>query len=143
MPASGPAPGSASSGSAGRPAGSTSSAVTKHRADRQERVRALGPQPLAVALLAGRERLPCALPVAGADVVDDHVAGDVGRGILGRDPPGPPPDDDAELDLEVEGVRPLRAHDRLAVADDRVGELGEQERPLRRATATLAGHAPR
>ena len=47
------------------------------RAHRQERVGALGAQPLAVADLALGEGRRDALPVAGADVVDDHVARDV------------------------------------------------------------------
>ena len=47
------------------------------RAHRQERVGALGAEPLAVALLALAQRLRVALPVAGADVVDDDVARDV------------------------------------------------------------------
>ena len=37
-------------------------------------------------------------------------------------------DDDTELDLEIEGVGPLRPDDRLLVADDGVGELREQQR---------------
>ena len=73
----GPSPGSASCGARGRPRGSISSGADEDRPDRQERVRALGAQPLAVALLALAQGRGVALPVAGADVVDDDVAGDV------------------------------------------------------------------
>ena len=107
------------------------------RAHRQERVGALGAQPLAVALLARRERRRRALPVAGADVVDDDVAGDVVHRVRRRRRAAPPADDDAELDLEVEGARALGPDDRLAVGDDRVGELGEEQRPVRRGAAAL------
>ena len=47
------------------------------RAHRQERVRTLGPQPLAVTDLALAQGRRDPLPVARADVVDDDVAGDV------------------------------------------------------------------
>ena len=112
------------------------------RAHRQERVGALGAQPLAVADLALGEGRRDALPVAGADVVDDHVARDVVERVRARDPSGPRADDDAELDLEVEGVGALRPDDRLAVADDRVGELREQERPGRQRAGRLRRRAP-
>ena len=114
----------------------------EHRAHRQERVGALGAQPLAVADLALAEGGRDALPVAGADVVDDHVARDVVERVRARDPVRPRADDDAELDLEVEGVGALRPDDRLAVGDDRVGELREQERPGRRRAGRLRPRAP-
>ena len=130
-------PGYASCG-ADRPAvGSISSGVTNTGPTGQERVGALGAQPLAVALLALRQRLRVALPVAGAHVVDDHVARDEAGGLLDGHPATGPADDDAELHLEVEGVRPLGPDDRLAVPDDGVGELGEQHRPVGGGAATL------
>ena len=59
------------------------------RAHRQERVGALGPQPLTVADLALAEGGRDALPVAGADVVDDDVARDMVERVRARDPMGP------------------------------------------------------
>ena len=59
------------------------------------------------------------------------------EGVLARDAPGGRADDHAELDLEVEGVRPGRADDRGAVRDDRVGELGEEDRANRRRPPAL------
>ena len=53
------------------------------------------------------------------------------------DPARGHPDDDAELDLEIEGGGALRPDDRLAVRDHRVGELGEQERARRCGPAAL------
>ena len=47
-----------------------------------------------------------------------------------RDAVSAPPDDDAQLGLEVERRRAGMADDRVAVAADRVGELGEEERAL-------------
>ena len=65
-----------------RPAlGSSSSRVTKAGPIGRNVSLALGAQPLAVALLAGLQGRRRALPVAGADVVDDDVAGDVVHGI--------------------------------------------------------------
>ena len=109
----------------------------EHGADRQERVAALRAQPLAVALLALAEGGGVALPVAGADVVDDDVARDVVHRRRLRHAARRPADDDAQLHLEVQGVGAGRADDRLAVADDRVGELREQHRPVRRRAAAL------
>ena len=109
------------------------------RAHRQERVRALGAQPLAVACLALAEGRRNALPVAGTDVVDDDVARDVVERAGRRDAPRRRPDDDPELDLEVERVGPLRPDDRVAVGDDGIGELREQERARGERPATLAG----
>ena len=60
----------------------------KDRAHRQERVRALGAEPLTVALLAFAQRRRVALPVPGADVVDDHVARDMLHGVGAGHPPG-------------------------------------------------------
>ena len=107
------------------------------RAHRQERVRALGPEPLAVADLAVPERGLDALPVAGRDVVRDDVAGDVLVGVGRLHPACPLADDDAELRLEVEGVTARGMDDRLSVGHDGVGELGEEQRPLRAGPAAL------
>ena len=52
------------------------------RPDGQERVRALGPQPLAVAPLARAQRLFAALPVACRHVIDNDVPGDVPEGVV-------------------------------------------------------------
>ena len=106
------------------------------RAHRQERVGALGPQPLAVALLALTERLEVALPVAGTDVVDDQVARDMRHRLRDRDSMGLPADHDGELDFQVERVRALWPHDRHAVADDGVRRTSrtaadDPERPAR------------
>ena len=62
--------------------------VTKTGPDRQERVAALGAQPLAVALLALAKRGRDALPVARAHVVHDDVAGDMVHRLGGRDAAG-------------------------------------------------------
>src|SRR5204862_4262489 len=75
------------------------------RSERQERVAALGPEPLAVAFLARREGGLVALPVARRDVVDDDVPRDMSHCILDGDPPGTHSDHHPELDLEIEGVR--------------------------------------
>ncbi len=109
----------------------------KDGTNRQERVAALGAQPLAVALLALAEGLRVALPVPGADVVDDDVARDVVGRLLGRDPPSGPADHDAELHLEVQGTRAFGTDHGLPVADDGVGELGEQHGPVGRRPAPL------
>ena len=98
------------------------------RAHRQERVGALGAQPLAVAVLALGERGRDALPVAGADVVHDDVAGDVVQRARARDPPRGRPMTTPSSTSRSSACGALRPDDRLAVADDRVGELREQER---------------
>src|SRR3954452_2230906 len=98
--------------------------------DREEGVAPLRPQPLAIALLALAQRLWRALPVARAHVVRHDIARDVCERVRVRDPAGALADDDPELDLEIERVRPVRADDGIAVAHDRVSELGEQERSL-------------
>ena len=67
----------------------------------------------------------------------DQVAGDVGQRFVGRHAASAPPDDDGELRLEVERVRRRRADHRVAVADDGVGELGEEHRPGREGEALL------
>src|SRR6185369_3018212 len=80
---------------------------------RQERVAALRPQPLAVALLPRRERTRRPLPIPRGDVVHDDIAADVAKGVCDGHTPRPRRDDNAELDLEVEGMGALRPHDRL------------------------------
>ena len=103
----------------------------EHGADRVEGVRALRPEPLAVAVLAFVEGGLDPLPVAGAHVVADDVAGDVGHRVGGLHPAGALADDDAELGLEIQAVGAGRPDDGLAVGDDRGWELGEEERPVR------------
>ena len=112
----------------------------KATADRQERVAALRPQPLAVALLSGAERRRASLPVARRDVVHDDVAGDMRHRLVDRHPAGPPADHDAKLDLEVERVCSFGADDRLAVADDRARQLCEQQRLVRGCSPGALGH---
>ena len=108
-------------------------------AHRQERVGALGAEPLAVALLALAQRRRGALPVPGTDVVDDDVAGDVVHRVGAGHATGRATDDDAQLDLEVQGVRALRPHDRVTVPDDRVRELREEQRSRRCLAAAFRG----
>ena len=109
-----------------------------HRAERQERIRALGPQPLSVALLAGPERLGLTLPVARGDVVGRGVAGNVGRGIRNRHAAGAAPDDDRQFGLQIEGVRAGRVPDRIAVGGHGVGEHREEHGARRALQALLA-----
>jgi hypothetical protein len=67
-----------------------------------------------------------ALDVARRDVVEDHVAADVVRGLLRREPFAGPLEDDRELELVVELLgQVLGIDDRLVGADDRVDVLEE------------------
>ena len=84
------------------------------------------PSPFSPSRKAGG--LPC--QSRARDVVDDDVAGDVVHRLVLRDAAGGLADDDAQLDLEVERMAALGPDDRLAVADDRVRELREQQRPI-------------
>lgn len=111
----------------------------ERRPDRQERVRPLGPEPLAVTDLALAEGGLDALPVPGADVVDDDIAGDVAERVRPGHPAGRGADHHPELHLEIEGVAALGTDDRHAVRDHRVGELGEEERPVRTGPASFGG----
>ena len=122
-------PGSASSGGGVPPAGSSWSRAAKP-----------GPIGRNVSLPLARSHWPSpfspspegrlvALPVAGGDVVDDDVARDVVHRRRHRNATRPSADDDPELHLEIEGVRALGPDDRLAVGDDGVGELREEEGP--------------
>ena len=93
--------------------GSSSSAVTKTgpigRNVSEPLARSHWPSPFSPSRSAWR----FALPVARAHVVDHDVArrrASIGR--CDRHAMRGPPDDDAELDLEVEGVGPLRPDDR-------------------------------
>ncbi len=52
---------------------------------------------------------------------------------------GRPADDDAQLDLEVQGVGALVSHHRVAVPDDRVRELREEEWSRRCLAAAFRG----
>ena len=92
---------------------------------------------MAVADLAVVEGGLHALPVAGADVVDNDVAGHVPERVVTTNAAGDRADDDAELDLEIERMRALRPDDRRPVGDDGIGELGEQQGPDRRVPAAL------
>jgi len=109
------------------------------RAHRQEGIRPLRAEPLSVTHLAVVEGGFDALPVAGGDVVRDDVAGDVLHRIGGRHASRPLADDDAQFRLEVERVRAGGVDDRLAVGHDGVGELGEEQRPLRELDSLLLG----
>jgi hypothetical protein len=60
----------------------------------------------------------------------------VERVVLGH-APGLRADDDAELGLVVDLGRLGRQHDGIAVADQRVGPLREQQRRLREVLAAL------
>ncbi len=106
-----------------------SSSSTTLRAERAERVQALGAHPLAVG----------ELQVARGDVVGDRVAAHVlervGLGHVARRLA----DDRRELDLPVHALGELaRDPDLLAVVDQRRRELAEHERLLRRLGPRLA-----
>src|SRR2546426_713213 len=60
--------------------------------------------------------------------------------VGGRASARPSSDDDAELDLQVESVGAFRPNDWLAVGDDGVGELREEERPFRRLATRALGN---
>ena len=89
------------------------------RPERAERVDRLAEAEHARAHLA-------ALDVARGDVVEDHVAADVVRGLLRREPLAGLLQDDRELELVVELLgQVLGIDDRLVGADDRVDVLEE------------------
>ena len=95
--------------------------VRRHdpRPERAERVDRLAEAEHARAHLA-------ALDVAGGDVVEDHVAADVVRGLLRREPLAGLLEDDRELELVVELLgQVLGIDDRLVGPDDRVDVLEE------------------
>src|SRR5487761_1919527 len=112
------------------------------RPQRQERVRPLGPQPLAISGGARRQRLLRALQVARGDVVGGDVARHVVQRGIHRDAAGLPSDHDPELHLEVQRLRGRRPDHGLAVADHRVRERGEEERALGDRPALLDDMAP-
>src|SRR5262249_33599666 len=93
-----------------------------------ERVEALSPEPLAVAELR----------VARAHVVGAGVTGNDLQRPLDRDGARRAADHDRELGLGVDVSDPVREHDRVAVATQRVCELAEEERRLRRLGARLS-----
>ena len=110
----------------------------QHRAQRQERVRTLCPEPLPVALLAGAERARLTLPVAGGDVVRGGVAGDVREGVGDGDARRAPPDDHCQLGFQIQGVGSGRMADRICVRGHGVGEHREEDRPRGPLQALLA-----
>src|SRR5436190_17051131 len=106
-------------------------AELRHRNERFAE-RAEGVEPL-----AARPLLVAVLQVARRDVVRAAVAGDeVERVVLGDPAPGAA-DLDSELRLGVDVRRLRRDNDRLAAADQRVGELPEEERLRRRLPSRL------
>ena len=69
-----------------------------------------------------------ALDVAGGDVVEDHVAGDVVLGLVGAEELAALADDDGQLELVVELLgQALGVDDRVVRADDRVDVLEEHD----------------
>src|SRR5262249_4211968 len=79
------------------------------------------------------------LVVARRDVVRARPALDELERVVLRDAARRAADHDGQLGLGVDVPGPGRQHDRVAVAAERVRELGEQERRLRRLRLRLAG----
>ena len=78
--------------------------------------------------LARQPLVRLVLVVAHRDVVGDRVAGDRRQRLVAADAPHAAADHERQLGLVVDGLGLRRQHDRLARADQRVGELREQRR---------------
>ncbi len=76
-------------------------------------------------ILAGRELVRMALPIAHCRVVEGRISGHMGHRPALRDIAAGLADDDRKLAFVVEHFRHMRPHDRLAVGGQSVGEPGE------------------
>src|SRR5207244_12169637 len=92
--------------------------------ERRERIEALGPCPLAVALLV----------VARAHVVEARESGHMVERALAQNGAGAAPDHDRELALGIEAGDALRVADRLAAREHGARGFEEEQRLRRRPT---------